>query len=146
MQVGSNGAVACASCHYCAGADPITVRSQNQLHPGPGNVFDVKTGPNSILTEVDFPFFQVAPTLGRIGIDTIVDPILGTAPTATITRNLNDVVGSQGIHLEDFLSIVNGTAVENGTPRADPIFINFPQVTGRNTPSAINAVFNFANF
>src|SRR5881397_3030655 len=48
MQVGSDGRVACASCHFHAGADH---RVQNQL----SNPFEAFP-PNYLLTAADFPF------------------------------------------------------------------------------------------
>ena len=39
MQVGSDGVTACASCHYRAGADPVNIRTRNQIHPGPDTLF-----------------------------------------------------------------------------------------------------------
>jgi cytochrome c peroxidase len=186
MQAGSDGLTACASCHYGAGADPISAfkvtRVRNQLHPGPDTIFgntlmtaiptfttdpltDVDTPltlavagypqlqPNYVLSASDFPLFRPLPADARLAID----PLTGlTGDAVTSLSDTNDVVGSQGIRLADFLA-VNDTAVDNGTPLADPIFHtttgpntnpanNVRQVTGRNAPSVINAVFNFTNF
>ena len=61
IQVGSNG-VACASCHFHAGAD---IRVRNQVNPGMkagDNTFDARrggagiSGPNKTLSASDFPF------------------------------------------------------------------------------------------
>src|SRR4051812_12913927 len=52
MQVGSDGRVACASCHFHAGADH---RSQNMLS-NPGKSFTA----NYTLTAADFPFHQLS--------------------------------------------------------------------------------------
>jgi cytochrome c peroxidase len=138
MQAGSDGIQACASCHYRAGADPIDIRSTNQLNPGPGAIFDVGSGPGYTLAAADFPFLQVSPVDGRVGNG------------GTIIRNVNDIVGSQGIHKTTFTGVIPGSAVDSGTPNADALFniggINVRQVTGRNTPPAVNAVFNYANF
>ncbi len=46
----------------------------------------------------------------------------------------------------DFTGITTGTAVDSGTPNSGLPFSNHRQVTGRNTPPAVNAVFNYANF
>ncbi|KAF0219115.1 MAG: hypothetical protein FD174_2201 [Geobacteraceae bacterium] len=165
MQVGSDGRTACATCHYRAGADPIVGtapvaharRDKNQLHPGSNGAFQVKPGPNSTLTAADFPFFQVSPPTGRLGID----PLTGLPlDLVIITRNFNDVTGSQGIRLARFAGIDPGNpdpAVDLFTALIDPIFHigpppntdaanNIRQVTGRNSPSAVNAVFNYSNF
>ncbi len=162
-QVGSDGAVACATCHYKAGADPITVRSRNQLHPRSDGQFlrdaitktviagnglaDQDLAP---LASSIFPFFQISPVTGRVGDDTFIVPP-ATAATATITRNVDDTVGSQGIRLSDFTGLVNGSAIDSAVSTTlDPVFnaggANVQRVTGRNAPSVINAVFNFANF
>jgi len=184
MQAGSDGATACASCHYGAGADPISsfrvIRTKNQLHPGPDTAFGnnstvintfvtnpltgvvtVKpnfraTGysqfaPNYALLPGDFPLFRVFPVEARL----VVDPITGlTGDQVDFLSDSNDVIGSQGIRLADFQA-VNNTPIDGGSPQPDPIFhtgatpdpaANLRQVTGRNTPSVINAVFNFTNF
>jgi cytochrome c peroxidase len=136
-QAGSDGVTACATCHYRAGADPINVRSKNQLNPGHNGAFDVKPGPNSILTLLEFPFFQVTPVDAQIG-------------TGTITNDKDDVTGSQGIRLAKFEGIVPGSPVDSSSVLADPTFVfggnNIRQVTEYNTPPVINAVFNYANF
>jgi cytochrome c peroxidase len=164
MQVGSDGKTACATCHFKAGAD---IRLNNTVNPGKDGVFSsisstVPMGPNYTLNTTfypagDFPFFQVVPATSRVGVDTLnfIDPItqIVTAQTATITRSFDEVVGSQGVLKTNFVSIVTGTSVETGTPVLDTVFNigggtpgNLRQVTGRNTPSVINAVFNYANF
>jgi cytochrome c peroxidase len=132
MQTGSDGVQACASCHFSAGADN---RRKNTLNPGVdkvfGNTFFPQFAPNYFLQDADFPFHD------RQNPDFQASPV---------TRDVNDVVGSQGVRFTDFLGIVKGSAVDNGTPVADPVFGNLRRVTGRNTPSNINAIFNFSNF
>lgn len=184
MQAGSDGMQACASCHYGAGADPVDkfrlTRSRNQLNPGPDSIFGnntttVKTfttnpltgattpldlraagnprfAPNYLLQPLDFPLFNSQPAAARL----ILDPLTGrTGDEVTSLSDTNDVVGSQGILLADFLS-VNNSALDSGFPLTDQIFHvgpgpnpgpagNIRQVTGRNAPSVINAVFNYAN-
>lgn len=135
MQAGSDGATACASCHFHAGADN---RIKNTVNPGTNDgdeLFEVRA-PNQTLQPGDFPFHQrQAPTEFQ---------------ASPVVRDSNDVVGSQGVRLTQFIDIVAGSSVENGAPLADSIFqvngANVRQVTGRNTPSVINAVFNFSNF
>src|SRR6185295_7302269 len=51
-QAGSDGLVACASCHFSAGADN---RTTGTTSPGPNGVFD-GPGPGSTLGLADFPF------------------------------------------------------------------------------------------
>ncbi|HXE96663.1 MAG TPA: cytochrome c peroxidase [Dongiaceae bacterium] len=143
MQVGSDGVQACASCHFSAGADN---RLKNTVNPGTRRVvngvvdtiFKVR-GPNEILLPTDFPFHQRN------------DP---TFQNSLVIRDANDVVGSQGVKLTDFVAIntdINtDRSVDIGTPAVDPVFqvggANMRRVTARNTPSVINAVFNFNNF
>jgi len=134
MQVGSDGITACASCHYKPGADPLNVRAKNQLHPGPDGAFQVLAGPNQTLTAANFPFHQVSPVDAQLG-------------SGTITRSLNDVAGSQGVELQLFTGLSTPPAiVDPGQQINDPIFGHGRQVTGRNTPPAVNAIFNYANF
>ena len=134
MQAGSDGIVACGSCHFDAGADSRVKNTVNPGSRGGDNTFQVR-GPNQTLVPSDFPFHQ------RLSPDFQASPVL---------RDLNDVVGSQGVKLNQFLSVVPGSAVDAGIPLADPVFqaggINMRRVTGRNAPSVVNAVFNFSNF
>ncbi|MRR34319.1 hypothetical protein EG829_06380 [bacterium] len=135
LQAGSDGMTACASCHFNAGADN---RIKNTVNPGTNDrdeLFEVR-GPNQTLQPGDFPFHQrQAPA---------------ELQASPMVRDSNDVVGSQGVHLTQFVDIVAGSAVESGASLPDPIFrvngANVRQVTGRNTPSVINSVFNFSNF
>lgn len=117
MQVGSDGIQACASCHFSAGADR---RVKNQLNPKGSMTFDT-AGPNHLLKLLsDFP------------------------------RVNDDVTSSQGVFRTNFIDIVPGSPVDRCTVLPDPVFqvggINVRRVPGRNTPSAINAVFYFRNF
>jgi cytochrome c peroxidase len=132
MQVGSDGVQACASCHFSAGADS---RDKNMVSPGANGVFD-SLGPNGTLTAADFPFTSFADSDNRLSARTHSD----------------DIVGSQGVHKVDFLDVVLGSplAFDAGTVLLDPTFqvggVNARQSTARNTPSTINAVFNWRNF
>jgi len=143
LQVGSNGLLSCASCHFHAGVD---TRAKNQLSPGllrvtasgeadPDITFNAGKGPNSVLVPGDFPFHKLA------------DP---NNASSEVLRDTNDVAGSQGVSLTKFIDIVPGSAVDQVEVVPDPIFnvqdINVRQVTERNTPSTINAVFNFREF
>ena len=123
MQAGSDRQTACATCHFQAGQDG---RTRNQLHPGANGQWDLAAfGPNSDLWPDAFPF---------------------TVPGISDTDN---ITGSQGVRR----SVYNGlskTGVEQTSPSADPVFNvdgkNVRQVTGRNAPTTINAVFNNRNF
>ena len=143
MQIGSNGKQACASCHFHAGVD---TRAKNQLSPGllrvnasgepdPDITFNAGKGPNSVLQPADFPFHKLADPNNRL---------------SQVLSDSNDVAGSQGVSLTKFIDIDPGSPVDQVEVVPDPIFnvngINVPQVTERNTPSTINAVYNFRNF
>jgi len=136
MQVGSDGMTACASCHFHAGTDN---RMKNTVNPGTNDgdpLFDVVTGPNETLPLTAFPFHQ-----RQAPVEFQSSPVL---------RDANDIVGSQGVRLQQFVGVVPGSRFDQGSAIPDPIFnvggVNTRQVTGRNTPSVINAVFNFTNF
>lgn len=130
MQVGSDGLQSCASCHFHAGTD---TRAKNQLHPGSDTVVDA--GLNYTLKPGDFPFYKLSDPSDR---------------SSTVIADTNDVAGSQGVDLNKFNDITPGSAVDNITLTPDPIFningVNIRQTTGRNTPSSVNAIFNFRNF
>src|ERR687885_925380 len=142
LQVGSNGLMSCASCHFHAGADN---RAKNQLSPGllrvnasgeadPDITFNAG-GPNSMLQPGDYPFHKLA------------DPNNASSP---VLAHTNDVAGSQGVTLAKFIDTVPGNSADEVEVVPDPVFnvhgTNVRQVTDRNTPSVINAVFNFRNF
>jgi cytochrome c peroxidase len=147
MQLGSDGKTACATCHFHAGADS---RSRNQL----------QTRPNHQFTPGDFPFHQLADVNDRL---------------SNVLWSNNFVSGSQGVYNERFGTIclsstgapfeapilnalsmdpfertLQSCAQDLRSVLADPTFnvagVNTRRITGRNTPSVINAVFNFRNF
>jgi cytochrome c peroxidase len=128
MQLSSDGRVACASCHFHAGADH---RLQNQLSNPIGSFI-----PNYTLTAADFPFHQLAdPNDNR-------SAVLGDSPERS---------GSSGMFRRLFSAAVPGDPADSGQDAADmPEFslagLNVRQVTVRNTPTVINSVFNFRNF
>ena len=143
LQVGSNGLQSCASCHFHAGVDN---RAKNQLSPGllrvnasggsdPDLTFNVGKGPNSVLVPGDFPFHKLA------------DPNNASSP---VLAHTNDVAGSQGVTLAKSIDTVPGNSADKVQVVPDPVFnvlgINVRQVTERNTPTMINAVFNFRLF
>ncbi|MBM4286227.1 MAG: cytochrome C peroxidase [Deltaproteobacteria bacterium] len=153
MQVGSDGVMACASCHFQAGADP---RSKNQLNPGMlagDTVFGNNTlkgvsgfsqfKPNYQMQSTDFPFHRRQ------------NP---ERQASKINRDTNDVMSSQGVVLKEFSTVTPGNALDTGTDLADPVFkvtvgkgktartVNVRRVEPVNAPTIVNAVFNFANF
>ncbi len=149
MQFGSDGFTACATCHFNAGADS---RTMNQTDPGlrrvdaNGNpaldstIFHAGFGPNHQLTAGDFPLHKLADI---------------TRSNSAVLSDNNNIVGSQGVFLNNFDDVVLGLGPESETAVADPIFgildpsgapMNVRQSTPRNAPSVINAVFNYRNF
>ena len=123
MQAGSDNKTACATCHFKAGADG---RDRNQMNPGAnGNWDGFGYGPNYTVIPNDYPFTNLP------------------------TKDVDNVTGSQGVRMSQFTGF-NRSGAETTTPIADPVFsvsgVNVRQVTGKNTPSNINAVFNHRNF
>jgi cytochrome c peroxidase len=128
LQAGSDGRTTCASCHFHAGADH---RGQNQLSNLNGGLVA-----NQVLTADQFPFHQLS------------DP---NNNRSAVVQDLSVVVGSAGMFRRMLMGILPGNPSETGYDLADmPVFslggINTRQVTARNTPSVINAVFNVRNF
>jgi cytochrome c peroxidase len=162
--VGSDGN-ACASCHYAAGADN---RLKNQLSPGLNagdhvfsrhlpQVFKALTdrmkregrkeaghqfrgtasgggGPNYTLKASDFPFTRLADPLDR---------------NSALLFESNDVVSSQGTFSGDFVSLMSGGDEKCGDRTIDEFSVHGAltrRVAPRNSPTVINAVYNFRNF
>ena len=178
-QVGSDG-IACASCHFQAGADN---RIKNQIDPGLrnasgkfasdgvtpiGKVFDFMAsypntthlnpllptsgkGPNYTLTKKDFPLRQYQEPQ---------NPVAGQAlqadRNAQVIYDSDDVVSSQGVYHSTFNGLTPSGKKELCKKRfptsgpAMPLFNvggnSVRQVEPRNTPTIINAVYNFRNF
>lgn len=140
--VGSDG-MACASCHFSAGADS---RIKNQINPGQksplpsGQTFDTlgsgMGGPNHTLSLSDFPLHQFNDPLHK---------------ASGLLRTTDDTVGSAGTFSGDFhgSSRFSGSA-DDCSRSADPIYhvngVGTRRVAPRNAPSVINAVFNHRNF
>jgi len=131
MQAGSDGRTACATCHYNAGADN---RSRNQINPR-GGTFTFK-GANAQLTADDFPFHKLS------------DP---NDKASAVLSDTSNVSGSQGVMPSLFDGVTPGEPADNQTFATSDTDFNVNgtpvrRTTGRNTPSVINAVFNFRNF
>jgi cytochrome c peroxidase len=127
MQVGSDGRTACGTCHFHAGSDH---RTQNQFS-NPNGPFEA----NHQQVLEDFPF--------RVFSDT-------NDNRSSILRDSGQRSGSAGIVRRVFSGMTDD-GCEEGTDSLDaPAFrignLNIRQVTPRNTPSVINAVFNVRNF
>jgi cytochrome c peroxidase len=150
MQVGSDGIVACATCHFSAGADP---RKKNQLNPGT-NAGDPLFGNNRV-GGYDFPQFGPNYALQPEEQQLHQRQVPGHLQSDSILRDTNDVVSSQGVRLSQFVGIEPGSAEDIVTPLPDEIFhhpdssapfTNTRRVEPRNTPTVINAIFNFSSF
>ncbi len=158
MQVGSDAVQACATCHFHAGADN---RSKNQLNPNLLALLDQRAGnvkgyfdagrapdirfeakqPNQGLEAEDFPFVKSIQAL-MLNSDGTVGPG---------ANNSNDVASSMGVFFTRFDGIRPGFSADLGTPLHDPVWnidggTTVRRVEPRNTPTVINAVFNFTNF
>lgn len=134
-QVSSDGVMACASCHFHAGADS---RSRNQIGlPRGGPRGFAIGGPNYQLTAADFPFFVRS------------NP---SDPTSPVLRDIHNVVSSSGAFKLNFNGLTqdSGILVERVSVVPDSEFqvsaVNTRRVLSRNVPSVINAVFNLRNF
>lgn len=140
--VGSDG-VACATCHFHAGAD---ARVKNQLAPigkdpaDPGAGFDPDPqggarGANHGLARADFPFHRTDDPMNPLG------QVLWTS---------DDVVSSSGSFGGAFEAVAaRGSLVDACARAADPVFhagsLGTRRVEPRNAPTVVNAVFNFRN-
>jgi len=139
-EAGSNGQ-ACASCHFHAGADN---RVKNQMNPGilGGDTSFTRPlggggagGPNYTLSAGDFPFHRLS------------DP---TDRNSTVTFDTNDIVSSQGTFDGGFVTSAPLIFPDIcGAPDTSVFHVGSQavrKVEPRNTPTVINAAFNFRNF
>ncbi len=200
MQVGSDGIVSCATCHFSAGAD---IREKNQISPnlsdanfkhnaggppasGSGLGGDALFGNSTVPFTANDPNSAIPmeppdPNFNRPGHPTFAPNYRVTAnnfplndwfsPTeltprgpgvslfeemTNVSRDTNDIVASQGVRFAKFTGINPGKAVDSGTALSD--LFNTTGISGkldaatrvrrampRNSPTMINAVFNFDN-
>ena len=104
------------ACATCHFSSGGDPRTLNTTNPGPNGIFD-EAALGGQLSANRFPFQS------------------------------DDRAGSQGLVDTNFNNIVRGSAVDNGTPTPNAtVFLNEHQVTGRNTPTSINSVFNIETF
>ncbi|RMD94050.1 MAG: DNRLRE domain-containing protein [Calditrichaeota bacterium] len=134
MQVGSDGVQACASCHFHAGADNRFINSLSPGMKGGDESFQLG-GPNYTLTLKNFPFHKLSDPENRF---------------AQVIADFNEVTSSMGVVKSLFKDIIPFNAVEDFVIQPDAAFntgkFNTRRVEPRNTPTVINAVFNFRNF
>jgi cytochrome c peroxidase len=142
INVGSDG-MACASCHFHAGADR---RVKNQLSTGSshttasGKTFQITAsgaigGVNYTLKRADFPLYQIA------------DP---SNKDSAVLFNTDDIVSSAGVFANRFNGINQAGNVDDCSAVRDRVFhlggVNTRKVQARQAPSVINAAYNFRNF
>ncbi len=153
-QVGSDGVVACASCHWHAGAD---ARTRNTVYSGaPGGAFGPEHPGQELMEEIADARFHA---LGRANqvlkashfpTHKVKYPTLKKDFDNPVISDNPEIVGSQGVHETEFLNINEGSAVDSGTPAENPEYhvegVSVRQVTARNTPTMINAIFNDRQF
>lgn len=138
VQAGSDAKTACASCHWHAGAD---ARFTNTLAP-PNEFLDSRPlrDPLKTVRKSDYPFIK----LENPDPSDPTNPYLN--PNSVAVSRIDEVLGSQGVQTRDFTAIQLYRAREAGTIANDPVFsvhgVNLRTVTGRNSPTVINAVFN----
>ena len=144
QQASSDNQLACASCHFHAGADNRVKNSLNPdllnadlkvnskfdpLAPAPGHA----GGANYTLKESDFPFHQLANPNDRESV---------------VQFSSNDVVSSAGVYNSEYAATLGVVEKQRYSP--DGVFqvngIATRRVAPRNTPSVINAALNFRNF
>jgi cytochrome c peroxidase len=156
MQAGSDGVQACATCHFNAGADS---RVKNQVNPGSDGIFGigVKMAGN---TYPNYHLYAGTPGAGWGGYhdgDFPLRKLSNVDLNNTVISDTNDIVGSEGAFATNFDKIVLGSGIDQVVTTSSSIFsypdfsnasnvINVRQVTGRNTPSNINAVYNYRLF
>jgi cytochrome c peroxidase len=162
MQLGSDGVQSCGTCHFAGGID---TRTKNQLNPNHlGGDPDLEifanrnngTPPQDVNQDVvagDFPLHKIA------NPDNPAEP--GLDPQDVIS-DTDDVMSSMGVRFARFSDIPQPGAaafapVANGVrallpdigiddPDPIPLFQGLRRVEPRNTPTMINAGFNFDNF
>jgi cytochrome c peroxidase len=131
VRLGSDGQSACATCHHQAGADS---RVTNIAHPGADGIFTPGCVPGAPIPGNVFPTTRFENPADRFSLRTL---------------NLDDVAGSPGVLKEAFIALdANGNEICK--PLEETVFtadgVKHRQVTGRNSPSTINAIFQVRQF
>jgi len=131
VRLGSDGLTACATCHHHAGAD---ARVENTMHPGADGAFAPGVAPGKRLPAGHFPTTSFADPASRF---------------SARLRDLDDVAGSEGV-LRTFFAGLDADGDDICAPAEEPVFVHdgiaHRQVTARNAPSVINAIFNVRQF
>ncbi len=184
-QVGSDG-IACASCHFHAGADN---RIKNQINPGMRNAGGEFGSDGTTPIGHIFNYMATAPAVISLPYLSFPDPLLpatGKGPNYTLKKadfplkqylepatlsagqppqsdrhaeviyDTDDIISSQGVYPSKYTTL-NDAGRKEICEKTFPVagvglpFFNVAghtvrQVAPRNTPSVINAVYNFRNF
>jgi len=131
VRLGSDGQTACATCHHHAGAD---ARRRNTMHPGADGAFSAGSEPGTTLAGDRFPATLLADAADRF---------------SARLRCVDDAVGSEGVLRSAFVGL-DGEGGETCSPAEEPVFVRdgvaYRQVTARQAPSVINAIFNVRQF
>ncbi len=129
-QTGSDGQMACASCHFHAGADN---RTRNTIHPGDTTFAGAgATAPGQTIT---FVSFNATTVNDRVGSSGVLSKSFGSISTDL----------SSAVDLCADVTPVTGTGATDAS-QAMMFSAGERLVTGRNTPPVIGAVFNNDNF
>jgi cytochrome c peroxidase len=125
MQTGSDGQIACASCHFMAGADN---RTRNTVHPGSDALFapTVVAGPGGIFNLVTFNPGAIDDVVGSSGV---------------ISRLFGNISTDPADPVDICTPLVPANSAQTVLAAAGERL-----VTGRNTPPAVGAVFYLDNF
>ena len=130
-QTGSDGKMACASCHFHAGADN---RTRNTVHPGTNTSFEMVgiTGAGQTYAYVSFDASVVNDRVGSSGV--------ASQHFSSIPTDLDNAV--------DFCADATPLTGSGATDDQEAVMFSAGErlVTGRNTPPVLNAVFNDDNF
>ena len=135
--------------------DPNTPNPPGPVEPPPVqlNVLGFpQFAPNYQVTSADFPlndWFRPTQLTPRGHGVTLFEEF------ANVSRDTNDIMASQGVRFTQFVAVQPGKAVDQGTPKKDIFNTITPGVLNadgrvrrampRNSPTIINAVFNFDN-
>ena len=130
-QAGSDGRVACATCHFHAGADNRTL---NVLSPAgfdhPDQTYQWG-GANHQATTYDFPLHKVANPDDKHSL---------------VVWSRDETVGSAGMNNRSFLGVQIGSPLEFGSLTLPSPFtwngLGVRQMPPRNAPTVVNAIFN----
>jgi cytochrome c peroxidase len=175
QQTGSDGVQACASCHFNAGADSRAMNQVDpDLRHDKDSLGNAVVPPFSLGVTLNGTANPVYPNYllhagtpgagfggyhdGDFPLHKEPNPDLITRPFAGTDHY--DVISSQGVFPTIFNGITLGSSVDQTTVDTSDATFNYPdpsdptgvalirvrRVEPRNTPSVVNAVFNFRNF